>query len=293
MYRTVLVGYEESDRAHDALALARMIASASGATLIVANVYPKQKFSIPPDQYAGWEQLQREESARILGTIEAGPAEVQTRIVGSSSPPHGLEELSREVDADLIVVGSSHGTVRGKILPGSTAQRLLHGSGCAIAVAPAGYADASPAESGVVAVAFDGSPEAEVAMHGAIEFARAGGDSVNLIDVAEVPPLVYGKGGGLEGGYLELKGTVEEIRKEDLDRIMASMPTDIELKTTLLDGDPAGQIAAASEGAKLLFIGSRGFGPLRQVMLGTVSGRLLRMASCPVIMHPRGIEEPE
>jgi hypothetical protein len=38
--------------------------------------------------------------------------------------------------------------------------------------------------------------------------------------------------------------------------------------------------------------GSRGYGPHRAVLLGSVSGRLVREAECPVIVVPRGIEAP-
>ena len=39
-------------------------------------------------------------------------------------------------------------------------------------------------------------------------------------------------------------------------------------------------------------MGSRGYGPLRAVLLGSVSGRLVREAACPVIVVPRGVEAP-
>jgi nucleotide-binding universal stress UspA family protein len=38
----------------------------------------------------------------------------------------------------------------------------------------------------------------------------------------------------------------------------------------------------------LLFVGSRGYGPLPAVILGGMSGPLMREAQCPVIALPRG-----
>jgi nucleotide-binding universal stress UspA family protein len=40
--------------------------------------------------------------------------------------------------------------------------------------------------------------------------------------------------------------------------------------------------------ADLLVCGSRGCGPLRRVLLGGVSSRLLRRAACPLMVIPRG-----
>jgi nucleotide-binding universal stress UspA family protein len=41
-----------------------------------------------------------------------------------------------------------------------------------------------------------------------------------------------------------------------------------------------------------MLAGSRGYGPLRSVLVGGVSGRLMRTVHCPVIVIPRGAEAP-
>ena len=41
-----------------------------------------------------------------------------------------------------------------------------------------------------------------------------------------------------------------------------------------------------------MLAGSRGYGPLRSVLVGGVSGRLMRTVQCPVIVVPRGAEAP-
>jgi nucleotide-binding universal stress UspA family protein len=51
-------------------------------------------------------------------------------------------------------------------------------------------------------------------------------------------------------------------------------------------------LTAYSEHLDLLIMGSRGYGPLRSVLVGGVSGRVMRSAHCPVIVVPRGIEAP-
>ena len=60
----------------------------------------------------------------------------------------------------------------------------------------------------------------------------------------------------------------------------------------MIVGDPVRELAAQSGSADLMVVGSRGYGPLRAVLLGSVSGRLVREAACPVIVVPRGVEEP-
>ena len=41
-----------------------------------------------------------------------------------------------------------------------------------------------------------------------------------------------------------------------------------------------------------MLAGSRGYGPLRSVLVGGVSGRLMRTVQCPIIIVPRGAEAP-
>jgi nucleotide-binding universal stress UspA family protein len=63
-----------------------------------------------------------------------------------------------------------------------------------------------------------------------------------------------------------------------------------------LSGVPGPAIVEACEeaGADLLVAGSRGYGPVRRVLLGSVSTQLVHQAHCPVLVVPRpsgGAEE--
>ena len=57
-------------------------------------------------------------------------------------------------------------------------------------------------------------------------------------------------------------------------------------------GDPVGDLVGESEDADLLVLGSRGYGRDAPVLLGGVSGRMVRKSACPVIVVPRGVERP-
>lgn len=85
------------------------------------------------------------------------------------------------------VVGSSHTGHLGRVLPGSTAERLLHGSPCPVAVVPHGYRSASKGESQMIACAWDGGPESEAALLAAEALAKELSASLRVIAVFEVP----------------------------------------------------------------------------------------------------------
>jgi nucleotide-binding universal stress UspA family protein len=54
-------------------------------------------------------------------------------------------------------------------------------------------------------------------------------------------------------------------------------------------GEVVDELSVVGErGVDLLVCGSRGYGPVRRVLLGTVSAALVRQASLPVLVVPRG-----
>jgi nucleotide-binding universal stress UspA family protein len=59
---------------------------------------------------------------------------------------------------------------------------------------------------------------------------------------------------------------------------------------TVLVGPAGAELAAVSRDADLLVCGSRGYGALRAVALGSVSRALVNEAACPVLVMPRGSE---
>src|SRR3954447_22685724 len=77
-----------------------------------------------------------------------------------------------------------------------------------------------------------------------------------------------------------------------LDDAVASLPADVPAEAVRLAGSPADALADYSEAIDLLVTGSRGYGPLHAVLAGGVAGRLVRLAQCPLIVVPRGVEFP-
>ena len=66
------------------------------------------------------------------------------------------------------------------------------------------------------------------------------------------------------------------------DAVASGAPT-----TLLLDGPAAATLIAQSAELDLLVAGSRGYGPVRRVLVGSVSRALVREASCPIVVVPR------
>src|SRR4051794_13565094 len=64
-----------------------------------------------------------------------------------------------------------------------------------------------------------------------------------------------------------------------------------DVERRLCEGPLATEVANESRSADLLVIGSRGLGSLGRLVLGAATGRILREATCPVLVVPRRAAE--
>jgi nucleotide-binding universal stress UspA family protein len=126
-YDKIVVGYDDSDQAKDALALGRQIAEATGAELVVSHV-----FLFHPLMRGGIYSVELEEERELDARIAAVASDIgaTSRNADSTSVARGLHELAEENDTDLVIVGSSRHGKAGQTLLGNVAVALLHGSPC-------------------------------------------------------------------------------------------------------------------------------------------------------------------
>jgi nucleotide-binding universal stress UspA family protein len=283
MFKRIIVGIDGTKRGRDALALGRLLARETGASLVLASVYPASHRS-------SHEERARTEAERCIGEAReglAGVRDVEHRAVAASSPARGLHDLAEAEGADLIVLGSSHRGAVGRVLPGSVGERLLHGAPCAVAVAPVGYWGNPDPRPRVIGVGFQPGRQADAALHAATELALHEGAALRLIAVVDGA----GFGGfGVHGGYgyAEIIGDVREETRASLAAALDRLPAQTRAQGVLREGDVAAELVAQSQTLDLLVCGSRGYGPLGRAVLGGVSSRVVREAACPVLVIPDG-----
>jgi nucleotide-binding universal stress UspA family protein len=288
--QTIVIGYDGSEEAKDALRLAADMRAATGAQLVVAPVDEIEPYygdlNLEQLNEARDEYFKRmfDEAAKEIGDSDF------KRSVGNGSAPAALEQIAEQVEADVIVVGSTHRAGLSTVLPGSTADRLLSGASCAIAVAPRGYANETDRGLARIGVAYDGQAESKVALRAAVALAAQEGGTVRLIAVNQDPAQISrGHGGSISPeAYTDtLRGYLDEKLTEGL----ASIPKEIESSSEIVTGDPAEQLGAEGARLDLLVIGSRGYGPVRRVLLGGTAHKVIHAATCPVMVVPRGTEK--
>jgi nucleotide-binding universal stress UspA family protein len=286
----IIVGIDESDRSKDAVALAAQLARGSGAELVLVCAYPYDDMPSRASN-AEWRRTLEVGAYESIRRAQEGIADlpvVAQRAIAEMSPAKAIQATATSQDASLIVIGSSHRGAVGRVLAGTTAERLLHGAPCPVAVAPTGFHANEDHAIDTIAVAYDRSDEAKAALLAATAIAPALGARLRVIEVLD--PRWIGTPALMAGPILAAE--VEQPAREQLDDLVAALPAYITAEAVVIIGDPEGELAAETERVDFMITGSRGYGPHRAVLLGSVSGRLVRDASCPVLVVPRGIETP-
>jgi nucleotide-binding universal stress UspA family protein len=278
MFRNVLVGVDERPGGRDAIALAKDLVAKDGE-LTLAYVHlgdPKPTRGSSPAFDAAEQERSREllEAARAEAGIEA-----PVLWTGSPSVGRGLHELAERQRTDLLVVGSTSRSLIGRVLIGDDTRDALNGAPCAVAVAPAGYAE-RPVALREIGVGYDGSPESEHALALARVLAGELGAKVSAFEAVSFPAYVLGGGRAHEA--------IDEYVTDARERIAAL--GDVEPHAAY--GAAAEELALYGASVDLLIVGSRGYGPIGRLVHGSTSQRLARTARCPLLVLTRASGNP-
>ena len=288
MFRRVVAGFDGTDGGRDAVAMASELAERFGASLTVASVVPEPyaRKVIPalPSDALIWMTDEARASAEAIAA-ETG-AEVEIR--SSLSPARGLHQVVTDTGADLLVIGSTGGQP-GRVKGGHIARSLMSGGPCTVAIAPLGWREGNR-RLDRVGVAIAGSPESEEALRLGIGLAAGG----TLRTIAVATPLDSALGKLVMLGSKELTEISKEIAKNHLDEAVSLMPDESTVaERRIPEGDAASELRRESdEGLDLLLLGSRSYGPVRRVLLGSVTSDLVGDAGCALMVSPRaGLED--
>jgi nucleotide-binding universal stress UspA family protein len=136
-----------------------------------------------------------------------------------------------------------------------------------------------------VTAAVDGGDDTERVARMAGQIARGSETKLRLVTVLDRPftagPMYAG---GL--GYATVRDAAREAATDTLERAAQAAGDDIETERHVHEGAVVDELARRSADSDLLVIGSRRFGPLRRIVLGSVTGGILHAATCPVLVIP-------
>jgi len=263
MYENVVVGVDGRAGGRDAMALARRLAR-GGMRVTLAHV-------------RSVDLGERERSLELLESERraASPGADMTSLM-AASVGRGLHDVAEDRTADLIVVGGCHRSAIGRVVVGNDARSVLRHAPCAVAIAPAGYAE-RPGSIRTIGVAYDGSEQSTVALAHAALLANGTGAELIVRDV--VGPHVYGGAWGAGATYVEDPAVEIAAERERL-----GAPDGAHVDVVV--GFPHEELALLSEDVDVLVCGSRHQGAVKRVLLGSTSEHLSRHSACPLVVTP-------
>ncbi|MFJ3235320.1 universal stress protein [Streptomyces sp. NPDC086787] len=136
-----------------------------------------------------------------------------------------------------------------------------------------------------VTVGVDGSPESRAAAGWAAREAQLRRLPLRAVHVWEPIPALVAQAPQLGGETLQ--SWTDGMTVNVVDALRLRHP-DVEIIVDQLPGEPAEALLVAAESAELLVLGSRGFGGIGGLLLGSVSLSAVAGAGCPVVLVRAG-----
>ena len=291
---TVVVGYLAGKSGTAPLNLAVDSARTLGTSLTVTTIVPKPWTTPSPArvdaEYAAWaDQLAADSAKEASRYLDAMPHRLD---VGYHSHAHrsvsgGLVEVVTELDADLLVLGSSANGQLGQVVIGSTADRLLHSSPVAIAIAPRGYREPRSGKLTRLTCGYPGTPESVDVVKRTYALAKLLKVPLRVITFAVRGRTMYPPEVGLHA-----EDSILAAWEQQATAMLTALRTDgivgddVELSVVSGNGWDQALDDAEWQDGEVLALGTSPRGDIARVFLGSRGAKILRHSPVPVLVLP-------
>lgn len=280
MFEKIIVGFDGLDGGYDAIALAQTLCPESGRIDVLHSFhYDFGPLGAPSDESGT--AIMEAVTGVVTKATDSDPRVTVKGISDMFAAP-GLHRAAEQWDADLIVVGSCHLGAVGRLLLGDVSRGTLDDSPCPVAIAPRDYRKADHLLR-KVGVGYNGTPESRDAFQTASQLATERGLKLRVMSslamTLPVSPFL-----NYSADWEEIQADHRAVIENDLQQLTRSTK-DVGTDVVRMAAERA--LAELSEQVDLLFVGSRGWGRLQRVALGSATDRLIHHAVCPLIVVPR------
>ncbi|HET6731505.1 universal stress protein [Mycobacterium sp.] len=291
---TVVVGYLAGKGGRSALHLAVEAATTLKTSLTVTTVVPRPwmtpsiaRIDAEYAQYA--EQLAADsakEAQQSIGALSDG-LKVSYHKVAHRSASGGLLEAAKELDAEVLVLGSAADGRFGQVVIGSTADRLLHSSPVPMAISPRGYRGSKAGGLSRITCAYPGTPESRLVVERVAALAERLDVPMRVVTFAVRGRTMYPPEVGLHAEDSILEAWASHAR-ELLSQLKSDgvVGEDVVLQVVTGNGWDQALDAADWQDGELLAIGTSPSGGIARVFLGSRGTKILRHSPVPVVVLP-------
>jgi len=278
-YRKILVAYDGSLSAQNALSLASQLAREDKSWIKVLAVVPpylgdlellgvsdiKEAITGPGQQLlTEARQLADREGVHILTNLEQG------------EPYEQIVHVAEEENCDLIVMGRRGKGKMERALIGSVTARVIGHTGKDVLVIP----ETSKLSWENILLATDGSTCCDNALARALEIAQERKTKLSAVSVVYTNDEFYAVGQDvMKELYQDADKVLDKVKKWAGD-------LGVQAELFVRDGEPHQAITAmaAEISASLIVMGSHGRKGLTRLLMGSVTERVIGYADCPVLV---------
>lgn len=277
MFERILVPTDGSGPANAALEYAGEIATVENLTVHIVHV-------VDPDTDPADASEQLADSREWAGDADAPVIDE----VHTGEPREAILEYAATHDVDAIVMGTRGRRGVGRLLLGSVTEAVVRDASVPVLVVR-GAAEVRrryPLETIVVPV--DGSSHADAALEQALALASDNGATVHFLSVVDVAPVGIDDGNDLR--LERLKQYAQQVVDEGVQR---ADEVGVDAVGTVQHGSAQQRIREYTddEDADLVVMGTHGRSGLDRLLLGSVTERVLRTATTPVLTVRAADEE--
>ncbi|MDX3108170.1 universal stress protein [Nonomuraea angiospora] len=278
----VLAGCIPEPRGRDGLALGVLVKEQVHGHLTVAYVQPPAWSAPGParaEESAWRAYLMEQADATLWQARELAGDDADYVVHTHKGSGRGLVELARKRGADVVVIGSASGGGKGRIAVGSTADQLLHSSSVPVLLAPRGYGDQPPAAFERLTVAYRRGPGCDAAVKDAAAVAASLDVPLRLVTLV----ISTGRRARIEEEMLV------RLRDEAASNLRAAARGRPRVEVEVLEGRNVAQALGTTSWlpGEMIICASSATGTLRRVFLGDTSIKIVRAATCPVMILTR------
>ena len=230
---------------------------------------------------------------KLMGSLRFEPSMVLCAQRRGFDASEVIQEYIREVDADLVVMGTHGRRGSTRVLLGSVADKVVRWAPCPVLTVPEGKGHKAGDSFERIVAPVDFSLPSKRAVSAAFELARVFEAELVLLYVVELPSYP----GFHDTSFFDDR---EGMRQKSL-VALESLAADLEIQDAAFEvrfGRPAHEILASCQekGCDLIVMGNRGLSGFRMFGLGTTAEHVVRGAKCPTLtLRPNveGTEEEE
>jgi nucleotide-binding universal stress UspA family protein len=294
----ILCGIDDAAESRTAVLAAVRLADALNASLVLDHVMPSpdslpsgmanQRDLLHDRKVEAGRRLLGEVGSELLDDTRSGALQDAEARVDFGDPARRLAAVADEIGAGLIVVGARGRSLSKVALAGSVSQTLAAEQSRPVLVVPSdaeianGARRPSERSGSTIVCGVDGSDHANRA-------ARVAARLASSLNVRLILANAGGAGAPTSGeGAIEFDDVLAPEARPRLRLLEQARKVtgDAETELRLLDGDPAAALEelGARESAELIAVGTRGYGVLRALALGSVSRTLAESSSRPVLV---------